>query len=216
MTNTPFRAANSLAALSPSYLPLWDTCQPCVAAHGKPSPPTAAELSDTVALVVSYRDRYQVLETTTGVPWWFTGLLHLMESGCDFRTHLYNGDPLTARTVNAPAGRPDAGEPPFTWEASAADACEYHGWLLDQVHRIQDGTPDWTLPTVLWRFESWNGFGYRLHGVRSPYLWAGSNLEQPGRYITDGVWSPLAWSRQIGAAVILKTMVNRGLVTIPA
>ncbi len=205
---------SSLAALGPTYLPLWDACEPGVPAPGKPPSPLAAEIADSVALVISYQGRYQALEATTGVPWWFMGVLHLMESSCDFRTHLYNGDPLTARTVNVPAGRPVAGEPPFTWEASATDAFESHGWLLDSVHRLPDGQPDWTLPTVLWRLEAWNGFGYRLHGVRTPYLWAASILEQPGRYVADGSWDPTAWSKQVGAAVVLKEMVTRGLASV--
>jgi len=38
-----------------------------------------------------------------------------------FKLHLHNGDPLTARTVNVPKGRPKTGQPPFAWGISAKD-----------------------------------------------------------------------------------------------
>lgn len=204
----------SLAALAPTYGPLWAQCQAGVPAPGAPSRDLDTGISSAVNLVLDGSSRYRALETATGVPWWFVGVLHLLECSCNFRRHLYNGDPLTARTVNVPAGRPETGEPPFTWEDSATDAFQNHCWLPDRVNRLADGTADWTLPTCLWRFEAWNGFGYRGHGIRSPYLWAGSDLEQPGRYAADGQWSPTTWSKQIGAAVVLKAMVGRGLVQV--
>ena len=202
----------SLTTLGPTYQQLWDGYRPGVPAPGAPPRSIVSETDSSINLILSGSHRYRALEATTGVPWWFMGIVHLMESSCDFRRHIHNGDPLTARTVQVPAGRPAAGDPPFTWEASATDAFELHGWLLDKVHRLPDGGPDWSIPTVLWRLEAWNGFGYRNREVRSPYLWAGSNREQPGRYVRDGVWDGNAWSKQIGAAVILKAMVARGLV----
>lgn len=205
---------HSLADLGPTYGPLWAQCQPGTLAPGAPVRDVATDLTASVTLVLAGSSRYRALAATTGVPWWFMGLIHLLEGSCDFRRHLHNGDPLGARTVNVPAGRPVAGKPPFTWEESATDAFDYHGWLPDRVHRLADGAPDWTLPTCLWRFEAWNGFGYRDHEVRTPYLWAGSNLEQSGRYVTDGVWNDTTWSKQIGAAVVLKAMVGRGLVQV--
>src|SRR5437870_4838633 len=35
------------------------------------------------------------------------------------------GDPLTPRTTHEPKGRPSAGNPPFAWEDSAADALAF-------------------------------------------------------------------------------------------
>ena len=205
----------TIATLTPEYLALWSRCQPGILAPGAPDRDLDTEISSAINLILAGVTRYRALEATTGVPWWFIGAVHLMECSCNFKQHIHNGDPLTARTVQVPAGRPVSGDPPFTWEASANDAFELHGWLLDHVRRLPDGTPDWTIPTVLWRLEAWNGFGYRSHhGIRSPYLWAGSNLEEPGRYTSDGVWDADAWSKQIGAAVILKERVGRGLIKV--
>ena len=60
----------------------------------------------------------------TPIPWYVIGFIHKMESDMNFGTHLHNGDPLTARTVHVPTGRPVNGNPPFTWEDSAADALQ--------------------------------------------------------------------------------------------
>src|SRR5947209_10862013 len=53
------------------------------------------------------RARYQTVTTGLGaMPWWFVALIHSLEGGLSFTTHLHNGDPLTARTKHVPAGRP--------------------------------------------------------------------------------------------------------------
>ena len=39
-------------------------------------------------------------------------------------------------------------------------------------------------------------------------------MPSAGRYVADGVWDADAWSKQIGAAVILKEMWSRGLVKV--
>ncbi len=201
----------TLGPLAPESLDLWSRCRVGVLPSGAPPRAVDVELGACVDLVMAGQARYRALAATTGVPWWFMGILHLMECSCSFKRHIHNGDPLAARTVTVPAGRPVGVAMPCTWEASAVDAFELHGWLADQVRRLGDGTADWTLAAVLWRFEAWNGFGYRHRGLRSPYLWAGSTLEQPGRYVSDGVWDGAAWSKQIGAAVVLKQMVIRGV-----
>lgn len=198
--------------LAPEYSRLWDQCDPGTAAPGAPPRNLQLDIAAGINLILDGKPRYRTVELETGVPWWFTGILHVLECSASFKRHLHNGDPLTARTVQVPAGRPD-GDPPFTWEESAEDALILKGWGPDKVARIS-GVPDWTLPTVLWRFEMWNGFGYRAKGIRTPYLWAGSNLEQPGRYVKDGVWDSARWSSQIGAAVMLKTLISRGIVSL--
>ena len=65
---------------------------------------------------------YQGVEAALGVPAHVVVIIHSLESGARFDRHLHIGDPLTARTVQVPKGRPKSGEPPFTWEDSATDA----------------------------------------------------------------------------------------------
>lgn len=163
-----------------------------------------ANAEQTAHTIVRNRPRYSAVETKTGVPWWWIGIVHSMEAGFNFTTHLHNGDPLTARTVHRPAARPATGVPPFAWEESAVDALR-----LKELDREND----WSIPKALYNFERYNGFGYVSHGVNSPYVWSFSNLYTRGKYVRDGVWDADAVSRQCGAAVILKTLITLGAVT---
>ena len=153
--------------------------------------------------LLASRARYEAVAQEFGMPWVFVAVVHMLEGECSFRHHLHNGDPLRARTVNVPAGRPRTGRPPFTWEASADDALRMKGlgnWR------------DWSVAGMLWQLERYNGFGYRQYhqSVKSPYLWAGSQHYTRGKYVSDGKWSGTAVSQQIGAAVLLKRLIARG------
>jgi lysozyme family protein len=153
--------------------------------------------------------RYRAVGDPLGIPWYLIGVIHSMEASLKFNTHLHNGDPLTARTVHVPAGRPTAGQPPFTWEASATDALE-----VEQLDHWQD----WSIPGMLYRLEGYNGFGYRLRHpeVLSPYLWSFSNHYISGKYVADGTFSPSAVSEQCGAAVLLRRMAETGTIQFDA
>jgi lysozyme family protein len=148
--------------------------------------------------VVKSRAVYDSVGTPLGIPWYFVGVIHGMECGFNFGTHLHNGDPLSARTTHVPKGRPPEGSPPFAWTDSATDALTFEHFA---------GQADWTLPMVLYRLEAYNGFGYRNRGLRTPYLWSFSNLYVSGKYVADGVFDPTAVSSQCGAAVILRALV---------
>jgi hypothetical protein len=128
-----------------------------------------------------------------------------MESSQNFKKHLHNGDPLTARTVQVPAGRPKTGNPPFTWEESATDSL-----LLKKLNTWTD----WTIPGTLYKLEEYNGWGYRrFHAnVLSPYLWSFTNQYKSGKYVQDGKWSATAVSQQCGAAALLRRMAEKGTI----
>lgn len=163
---------------------------------------TKVHAADGVVIkMTANRARYEAVASRTGVPWFFIAVVHSLEGNLSFRTHLHNGDSLTERTVRVPKGRPVSGRPPFTWEASAEDALRYEGLT-------QWG--DWTVPGLLFKLELYNGWGYRKKGVRSPYLWSFSNHYASGKYVRDGVYDPKAVSAQIGAAVLLRRLVDRG------
>jgi lysozyme family protein len=180
-------------ALQAEYQQLFDGCLM--------QKPRAAEIDATVQRIARGRPRYEAVGTPLDISWFVVGLIHCMEASLNFATHLHNGDPLTARTVHVPAGRPRDGTPPFTWEDSASDAL-----CLRNLHKWSD----WSLPGTLYQLEGYNGFGYRLHHpeVRTPYLWSGSNWYASGKYVADGTWSPSAVSKQCGAAVLLRRMAE--------
>ena len=181
------------SALQAEYQQLFDGCDI--------QKTRAAEVESIVARITRGRARYEAVGTPLGIPWFVVGLIHCMEGSLNFATHLHNGDPLTARTVHVPAGRPRNGEPPFAWEDSASDAL-----CLRNLQKCSD----WSLPGTLYQIEGYNGFGYRLYHpeVRTPYLWGGSNRYVSGKYVADGTWSPTAVSKQIGAAVLLRRMAE--------
>lgn len=142
------------------------------------------------------------------IPWYFIACVHYRECGFSFKRHLHNGDPLTGYTTHVPANRPQVGHPPpFTFEESAVDA-------LKLLHF--DKIAGWTLPVMLRKLEAYNGFGYSgLHKIPSPYLWGYSNHYTKGLYVSDGKFDAEAIGKQMGTAVLLKRMEQRGLISIP-
>jgi lysozyme family protein len=195
----PIGTGKDFPSLAGEYRACFDVCQPA-AEHEK----TIRWYCDRLP---KSRDIYTSVGSGLGIPWYFVGLIHGMESGFNFGTHLHNGDPLSARTVHVPKGRPPGGTPPFTWSDSATDALRVEGFA---------NQADWTLPHLLWRLESYNGFGYRLRGLRTPYLWSFSNLYVSGKYVADGKFDPNAVSQQCGAGVVLKRLVSDGVLQMKA
>lgn len=161
--------------------------------------PSKLKLADAVAnKIIASKSRYLYIQNYTGVPWYVVGIIHAMECGLKFTGHLHNGDPLTARTVQVPDGRPLKGNPPFTWAESAIDAL-----TMKNLHRVKD----WTVERIAYVLETYNGFGYRNRGKENAYLWSYSNHYTSGKYIRDHVWSDSAISTQCGGMVLLKRLM---------
>jgi len=156
--------------------------------------------------LIKNKDKYLAVSTVTGVPWHVIGCIHYMEASCSFKTHLHNGDSLNARTVQVPAGRPKTGNPPFTWEESAIDALGY-----DHLF----GEKDWSLPHVLFLFESYNGFGYRTRNCLSPYIWSGTTVQTKGLFVADGKFDANKMSTRCACAAMLKTLIAMGEIVLP-
>lgn len=175
------------------YSNLWASCT--VGASHLPA------LNTIVTGMHRVQSSYEAVEKATKVPWWVIGIIDQMEGGGGAHTHLHNGDSLSGRTHNVPAGRPSTGSPPFTFLSSAIDAVHYDG--LDKI-------TNWTIPRILFTLEGYNGLGYYKHGVNSPYLWSYTNhygtAPNVGKFVSDGQWSSSAISEQSGAAAILKVL----------
>jgi lysozyme family protein len=186
---------NFSGALAAEYRRLYKEC--------RVKPDRFEETDRVVTEILENRTRYESVADALKLPWYLVAAIHSMESGLDFSRHLHNGDPLRFRTVHTPAGRPKKGNPPFSWEESAIDALKLR--RLDKVKV-------WSLPRVLYELEGYNGWGYRLYHphVLTPYLWSGSNHYVSGKYIADGRWSDTARSKQIGAALIIRRLEERG------
>lgn len=173
-----------------------------------------------VASMTRNKARYEVLAAEFNklhnceVPWFMIGLIHKKECSFKFTEHLHNGDDLKARTVNVPKGRPVAGSPPFTFEFSAMDALEH-----DKIHLVTK----FDVPGCIYFLEKYNGWGYRegykgFHTTppgRSPYLWAGSQHWKKGKFVKDGKFDREASSKNLGAAVLMKSLHSTGLIVLP-
>lgn len=150
--------------------------------------------------IIERKQNYIAIQQATGVPWFFTGPVHYRESNLDFGTHLHNGDPLRARTVHVPAGRPIKGNPPFTFIESAEDALSMSPHALNKIR-----PEEWTLERLLYETERYNGFGYFGRG-NSPYLWSFTTEYIQGKYVADGQYSSSAVDAQCGTVAILKEL----------
>ena len=195
---TPVSHSVKSPDLAGEYQSLFETCVI--------SPTSQAQVSAALKILMTNRARYEsVAGSFVGLPWYFVGIIHGLEAGFSFKTHLHNGDPLTARTVHKPAGRPDVGQPPFEWEVSARDAL---------IWENLDREGDFTLPRILYLFEHYNGMGYRQFGLATPYLWSFCNHYAKGKYRSDGKFDPELVSNQVGAGVLLKALQQAGGVAV--
>lgn len=206
LLSTPAHAQDARAAkfrkYHDGYLKLFDAC--------KVKSENRSEVDWYMSKLTSakYRTRYEAVANAVCVPWYFIGIVHALEASLNFDGHLHNGDPLSERTVQVPAGRPKVWGPPSDWETSAKDALEYEGFT---------NQTDWSLAHTLFRYEAYNGFRSReLHDINTPYLWSFSNHYDGGKFVADGVWSDSAVSKQCGAGVLLRELVTKGMVNFTA
>lgn len=166
-------------------------------------PGRLADIQKQAKLLLQGKDTYVDIQGKTGVPWWFIGLCHYRESNFNFNTYLGNGQSLSRVTTIVPKGRgPFTG--PTAFVDGAVDALRLEGFV---------GATDWSIARALYRLEGFNGYGYHLHGVNSPYLYGGSTLYGPpeargGKYVSDGVFDPSVVDTQLGTVVILKVLMQ--------
>lgn len=173
------------------------------------SPNTLTSATKIVNSLASNRSRYEAVSfkfPNPGLKWWLVALLHQMECTQDFTKYLGNGQSLNQVTTKVPKGR----GPFATFTDGAVDAIKLDG--LDKNN-------DWSTGNVLFILEGYNGYGYELYHpeVNSPYLWAGTNQYQKGKYeeIKDanGIYqthfNPNLVSNQIGVAIMLNLIINK-------
>lgn len=166
--------------------------------NAKFSPSRLATAKNIVLGMTKNKVRYSDVERRTGVPWWFTFIIHNREANGRFDSYLGNGDPLDRPTNHVPSGRG-----PFkSWEDGAIDALTYEGF---------NKITDWSIPHALYLFEKYNGFGYANKGLPSPYVWSGSSIYTKGKYVADGKYDSNVVDAQLGAAIMLEALLSSGL-----
>jgi lysozyme family protein/peptidoglycan hydrolase-like protein with peptidoglycan-binding domain len=153
-----------------------------------------SEVAAVAKRLVAAKDRYRSVEDKTGVPWWMIAGIHEREASQSWNKQLAQGDPLNQVSTNVPRGMG-----PFnTWEEGAIAALKHDG--LTSV-------TDWCIEKALHWQEKYNGWGYFYRGIPSPYVWGATSNQRPGKFVSDGVWSPTTMDRQIGCAAMLKGMM---------
>lgn len=155
-------------------------------------PTRVSEISRVADLVVKYKPLYDPVEAATKVPWYVVGAIDCREENFNHGGYLGNGDPLYRITTHVPRGR----GPFSSWYAGAIDAFHFDG--MD--HLPPNG--HWDIVTALIKCEGYNGFGYASKGLTSPYVWGATNIQDPGKYTSDGHFDPHAMDTQPGCAAI--------------
>lgn len=153
--------------------------------------------------------RYIAVEAKTNTPWYLIGAIHSMESDCDFRAVLHNGERIIGtgrKTRLVPRGRG-----PFdSWESAAMDALALDGLVKPVGYK-------WSLGLCLEYAERYNGLGYLRHhpDQNSPYLWACSDkCYLHGKYTDDGSYSTQARTDgQVGVATLFKYFEDQKYLT---
>lgn len=170
----------------PMYAKQWDSM--------KIRPDRLAEFESIAHHLVALKDKYIPIERITGVPWYMIAVIHLRESGNDFSKSLAQGDPWNRRSTHEPISGPFG-----SFTESAVWSLKHDG--LTTVH-------DWRLEKQLYFLENYNGSGYEVRNLPSPYLWGGTNVQRPGKFVSDGVFNASRWDIQPGVAPILKCMME--------
>jgi lysozyme family protein len=153
-----------------------------------------SEVAAVAKRLVAAKDRYRSVEAKTGVPWWMIAGIHEREASQSWNKQLAQGDPLNQVSTNVPRGMG-----PFnTWEEGAIAALQH-----DKLTSVSD----WCIEKALHWQEKYNGWGYFYRGIPSPYVWGATSNQRPGKFVSDGVWSPTTMDRQIGCAAMLKGMM---------
>lgn len=143
------------------------------------------------------KHNFDAVELKTGVRKLWSLASFEREASSNFRLSPAQGDPWDRISVHAPKGRG-----PFqNFDAAAEDA--YHLDKLDAV-----GLDNWTWARACYEGEMFNGFGYRSHGIHTPYLWAGTNVYTKGKYTSDGRFDPGVRDQQIGIVPLMVMMVS--------
>lgn len=193
----------SFPALEPEYIRLWNL----ITAPGGIRADRLVEVNREARAIIDplAKVRFDSVEQRTGVPWFVTGIILTREAGSppNFHAWLHNGDPMfdhegrSRQTVHVPANRPP--NPRVSWEDGAVDAYTIEGLIHKNC---------WSPAFVAWVLEKFNGWGYRYHGILSPYLWGATVVQEPGKYIKDGILDKSVMDTQIGGMALLAALMQ--------
>lgn len=184
------------ADIWPKYAKYWDDMVP--------NADRVAEFAAEAHVAVANKVIYQQISAATPnqVPWAMIAVLHRRESNANFNTYLGNGQLLTMRTTEVPLNRG-----PFTKKLPDLPAFVKGG--IDAIQEEDWGNVlDWRLEKQLYYEMLFNGDGYELRGLPSPYIWGGTNIQRPGKFIEDHEFSATEMDSQPGCAPLLQAIAQ--------
>jgi lysozyme family protein len=155
----------------------------------------APEFGPVATRLVNAKPRYQIISAQTGVPWFVIAVIHEREASQRFDRQLGQGDPLNRVSTHDPKGR----GPFATFEAAALDA-------LVKCGPYAARWTDWTAGGAMNLLEQYNGIGYAMKGLPSPYVWSGTDQYRSGKYVADHVFDPNVVDKQLGCAGLILAM----------
>lgn len=177
------------ADIWPRYAKYWDAM--------KINPGRVQEFTTIAQFAINHKATYQELEAKTGVPWAMLAVIHRRESDANFNTYLGNGQSLTRVTTIVPKGRgPFTG--PTAFLDGGVDAIKIEGW---------GSIIDWRVEKQLYYSLLFNGIGTEPFHPSS-YVWGGTNIQVPGKWVRDHVFDPTVMDPQPGCAPLLWTIAK--------
>ena len=178
------------SAIWPRYAKYWDGM--------KINPSREAEFKADAEYAINHKLLYQEAEKACGLPWAMIAVIHRREGNANFGTYLGNGQSLEMVTTIEPRGRgPFPG--PNGFINGCVDAVKVEGW---------GSVIDWRLEKVLYYMLLFNGVGSEAWGAPSSYIWGGTNIQVPGKWVRDGVWDSHFIDPQPGSAPLLATIMQ--------
>lgn len=143
-------------------------------------------------------------------PWWFIAIVSEREYGGppNWGKQLGQGDPLDQKSKHEPTGM-------GPYLIHPGDSTPGHdAWTRCCVDVLINSAPfaakwsDWSAGGVMTLFEEYNGLGYAMRGIPSPYVWSGTDQYNAGKFVADHVFDPRRVDVQEGCAPILAVMMS--------
>lgn len=160
------------------------------------------ELAKACENLLKGKEIYQHVADRTGVPVAYLMATAQREMSGNLHCYLGNGQSLKRKTTIVPLDRGPFLQPfPEDFIAGALDALHIDG--LDKVASIGEG---WTLARAAYEGETFNGWGYRSHGIPSPYVFGATTAQRSGKFIRDHVYDSGHMDEQLGVIALIEEL----------
>jgi lysozyme family protein len=150
-----------------------------------------------VILACAADENWQMVTAATGVPRLWGMASFERESASNYARSPAQGDPWRAVSTHVPRGL----GPYKSWAAAAVAA-----YRVDHLDKV--GAANWTWARACYEGELFNGFGYRAHGIHTPYLWSWTNVYTRGKFVADGRFDAAEKDQQCGMIPLMVALLR--------